>query len=174
MVSVPRYWILMDTLRILTAQDQIPEDLDYYFEPELFTDVYWKLINAKTRFVINRGGAASSKSWSQAQYETQQLISDKYYTLILRKVSADNHGSTFEQVKQVIESWDMVDEFRFLDSGQKREIVYKETGVKFIFRGLDDVSKLKSMVNIKRIWIEEANEITQEDFQELNRRARGS
>ena len=163
----------MDTVRIYTSQDPIPDDLDYLFDESLFTSVYWKLYEANTRFVVNRGGANSSKSWSQAQYEIQQLLSDKYNTLVLRKVSADNHGSTFDQIKMVLESWEIDDEFRFLDSGQKREIIYKETGVKFIFRGLDDVSKLKSIVRIKRIWIEEANEITQEDFQELNRRVRG-
>ncbi len=146
---------------------------DYIFNKELFTNVFWKLRDVKSWYVINRGGADSSKSWSQAQHEIIELLSDKYYTLVLRKVSADNEGTTFEQIKWVIESWDMDDEFTFLNSPSKRRIIYKDTGVQFIFRGLDDVGKLKSIAKIKRIWIEEANEITQEDFQELNRRIRG-
>ena len=147
--------------------------LDYIFKKELFTKVFWKLREAIKWYVINRGGADSSKSWSQAQHEIIELLSDKYYTLVLRKVSKDNEGSTFEQLKMVLENWKMEDEFRFINSDAKRQIIYKDTGVKFIFRGLDDVSKLKSITRIKRIWIEEANEITQEDFQELNRRIRG-
>ena len=147
--------------------------LDYVFNKELFTKVFWKIRDAKKWYIINRGGADSSKSWSQAQHEIIELLSDKYYTLVLRKVSKDNEGSTFEQIKLVLESWKMEDEFRFINSDSKRQIIYKDTGVKFIFRGLDDVSKLKSITRIKRIWIEEANEITQEDFQELNRRIRG-
>ena len=146
---------------------------DYVFKKKLFTKVFWKLRDAIKWYVINRGGADSSKSWSQAQHEIIELISDKYYTLVLRKVSKDNEGSTFEQLKMVLEDWKMEDEFRFINSDAKRQIIYKDTGVKFIFRGLDDVSKLKSITRIKRIWIEEANEITQEDFQELNRRIRG-
>ncbi len=149
------------------------QNLDYIFHRKLFTRVFWKLRKANTRFVVSRGGSDSSKSWSQAQHELQQLITSKYYTLVLRNVSADNEGSTLEQFKLVLESWDMDNEFTILNSAAKRQIIYKKTGAKFVFKGLDDVSKLKSIARIKRIWIEEANEITQEDFQELNRRLRG-
>ena len=64
--------------------------LDYIFKKALFTKVFWKLRDAKNWYTINRGGADSSKSWSQAQHEIIELISDKYHTLVLRKVGADN------------------------------------------------------------------------------------
>ena len=149
------------------------QNLDYIFHRKLFTRVFWKLRKANTRFVVSRGGSDSSKSWSQSQHELQQLMCDKYHTLVLRKVSADNEGSTFEQFKMVLESWNMENEFHYLNSGQKRQMIYKKTGAKLIFKGLDDVTKLKSIARIKRVWIEEGNEIDQEDFQEINRRVRG-
>lgn len=43
----------------------------------------------------------------------------------------------------------------------------------FLFLGLDDVEKLKSIEGITDIWIEEASEITPDDFKQLNLRLRG-
>ena len=44
---------------------------------------------------------------------------------------------------------------------------------KLLFFGLDDVEKLKSIVDITSTWIEEAAEITQDDFTQLDLRLRG-
>lgn len=148
-------------------------ELDYIFSRELFTKVFWKLREAKTRFVINYGGANSSKSWSQAQNEIIRLMSGEQDILILRKIAADLYDSVYMQIRTIIDQWDLMDEFRFAFSGSRREIQYLYTGGRFIFRGLDDPNKLKSIVNIKRIWGEETNEFDIEDHKEINRRARG-
>ena len=39
--------------------------------------------------------------------------------------------------------------------------------------GLDDVEKLKSIANINRIWVEEASEVSENDFNQLDLRMRG-
>ena len=46
-------------------------------------------------------------------------------------------------------------------------------GNSMIFMGLDDVEKLKSIVGITGVWIEEASELTREDFMQLDLRLRG-
>ena len=43
-----------------------------------------------------------------------------------------------------------------------------------IFKGLDDSEKIKSITGITRIWIEEASELSEEDFKQLNLRLRGA
>ena len=45
-------------------------------------------------------------------------------------------------------------------------------GSVFIMRGLDDQEKIKSISGIDDIVIEEATELTQEDFEQLNLRLR--
>jgi phage terminase large subunit len=55
----------------------------------------------------------------------------------------------------------------------KREIAFRATGKKFVFRGVDDPGKLKSMVGFQRIILEEADQFTVKDFLEITRRARG-
>ena len=47
-------------------------------------------------------------------------------------------------------------------------------GSQIIFAGLDDVEKLKSIDNITMMWIEEASEINQADFHQLDLRLRGA
>ncbi|GAH23601.1 unnamed protein product, partial [marine sediment metagenome] len=110
----------------------------------LFTKVFWKLREAKTRFVINYGGANSSKSWSQAQHELIELISNKGDILVLRKIGAELFNSVYFQIMTIIKEWDLSEEFICLFSGSKREIYHKPTGNRFVFAGLDDPAKLKS------------------------------
>ncbi len=147
---------------------------DCTFNPEIFTDVYWKLLEADTRFVINYGGADSSKSWSQAQREVISLITSYTNTLVLRKIAKESKESTYAQIKKVIEVFDEAANFDFLSEWEfiQNEIKYLSNRNRFIFTGLDDVAKLKSIVGIERIWGEEASEYTIDDHYEINRRPR--
>lgn len=142
-------------------------------DPRFFTDVYWKLLEANTRFVINYGGANSSKSWSQAQHEVIELVSKPGDILVVRKIGAELYNSVFLQIKSVIEQFGWQDEFTFVFSGAKREIYHRLTHNRFVFMGLDDPAKLKSILNIRRVWGEEAEEMVLDDHNEINRRIRG-
>ena len=146
---------------------------EYIFNKKLFTNVFWRLQDAQSRYVISYGGASASKSWSQAQHEIIQLMSGIHDTLVVRKNGADLENSVYSQIKMIIDQWGLYDEFTYAFSGSKREIKFKPTGRRFIFRGLDDKFKLKSIVGIKRIWLEEMDQFEFEDFKEINRRARG-
>lgn len=141
---------------------------------KFFTKVYWKLQDAKTRFVINYGGADSSKSWSQAQHEIKELMESNTNTLVLRKVAKENKESTYAQIQMIINKWAEDANFNFLKEWDmiQNEIKYLPNKNKFVFSGLDDVAKLKSITGIERIWGEEASEFDIEDHYEINRRPR--
>lgn len=141
---------------------------------KFFTKVYWKLQEAKTRFVINYGGADSSKSWSQAQHEVKELMEGNTNTLVLRKIAKESKESTYQQIKMVIEIWNEKANFNFLSEWQmiQNEVKYLPNNRRFIFAGLDDVAKLKSIAGIGRIWGEEASEYNIDDHFEINRRPR--
>lgn len=72
-----------------------------------------------------------------------------------------------------IKRWGLSEHFTINRSMGNEKITFKPNGNKIIFSGLDDVEKLKSIYDISSIWIEEANEVSPEDFRELNRRLRG-
>ena len=143
------------------------------FNENLFTEVFWKIRRAKTRFIINFGGAASSKSYSQMQLSIINMMVMTDDGLVIRKYASDLENSVYDGIRKIISDWNISDRFKFVYSNQKREITCLQTGARILFKGLDDPDKIKSIVGIKWIYIEEANQLEEEDFRELNRRARG-
>lgn len=53
------------------------------------------------------------------------------------------------------------------------EIEFHPTQGRLIFLGLDDVEKLKSITGITGVWVEEATELVEQDFHQVNMRLRG-
>ena len=93
-------------------------------------------------------------------------------TLIVRKVFGTLKNSVFSQLKNQIYEWNLQDCFSFTVS--PLSITNKITGVQFIFVGLDDVEKIKSVQGVDRIYIEEATELNSiEELQQLSLRLRG-
>lgn len=140
---------------------------------ELYTEVFWKVREAIKRFVVNYGGAGSSKSVSQHQNEVINILDADYDILFIRKHASDIEDSCYQLLKNIIEEWGVTHLFKFRYSSTSRDITNKITGHRILFRGIDDPEKVKSIVGIKRIIVEEASELNFEDHLELNRRARG-
>lgn len=139
---------------------------------EVFTPVYNRLIEAQTRFVLNYGGTGSSKSYSAAQKEVILTLSNKTIrTLVIRKVASTLKDSVIPSFRNRITEFG-VSEF-YEENKSDRYIRNTENSSELIFRGLDDPEKLKSFEGIDRIFVEEAAELTFDDFLELNRRVRG-
>lgn len=145
---------------------------------KLFTPVFYKVRAAQRsgkRFVVNYGGGGSSKSVSQHQSELINLLKDDWHCdiLIMRKVAADIYDSSYKLLESKANEWGIYDEFEWTYSQGKRQILNKATGKRIVFRGADDISKLKSIVGIGRVILEEADAFDFDDFKEINRRVRG-
>lgn len=135
------------------------------------TQVFRRLWKAKKRFIINKGGAASSKSVSAAQKELLLSFERNMTILVTRKVASTLKDSVIPSFKARMQELGVS---RFFEENKTERTFYNtETGIKLLFRGLDDPEKLKSIEGIDRILVEEATEISLDDFFELNRRARG-
>lgn len=143
----------------------------------MFTSAYRKLraaIRKATRFVVFFGAADSSKSYSAHQDLVLDLMTAKDDILVVRKNSAHIRESCYKLLKSIIVAWGLAASFDFFYSSDKREIVYKETGRKIVFTGINDPESLKSIFGFYRLLIEEANQLEWEDFLELNRRLRSN
>lgn len=143
---------------------------------KLFASVFYKVRAAQKsgkRFHVNYGSANSSKSVSQHQSEIINLLTCDFHILFMRKVAADLYDSCYALLEQEAIKFGIYDRFKWTYSQQKREIRNKKTGKKILFRGADDISKLKSIVGVGRIILEEADAFEFTDFKELIRRARG-
>lgn len=132
---------------------------------------YKKANKTKARYRILYGGAGSGKSHFTAQETLLNMLSSSHYSyLVVRKTSKSIRNSVFRLLAQMINDANLEQYFKI----NKTEMTITcATGSSLITSGLDDVEKLKSVANINRIWIEEASEVSESDFNQLDLRLRG-
>lgn len=136
---------------------------------------YYPLLWDENRFLILFGGAGSGKSVFSAQKTVFRIIQPpKQKILVIRKVQKTLRESCFAEIKTVINDWGLKDLFVIPKGKNDFDIVYKPNGNMIIFAGLDDREKLKSIQGVTSIWIEEASELDEEDFRQINLRLRGN
>jgi len=130
------------------------------------------IIDPKT-YNILWGGAGSGKSQTMIQLLLAEIINQRnnqnqtYF--VIRKVAATLRNSVFADFRNKISDWG-------LDSLVRVKPGYLEIhsgSNKIVFLGCDDPEKLKSLSQAKYIWIEEATELTLDDFTQITLRLRG-
>ena len=137
---------------------------------------------SKKRYIVLKGSAGSGKSVDTAQNYILRLLTDRGRNLVcIRKADVTNRDSTFAELSGAI--------FRmFGDNAEKYwtikqsplSLTCKANGNQIIFRGMNDDKqreKLKSITfqkgKLTDVWIEEATELTQADFEIIDDRLRG-
>ncbi|WP_313798807.1 PBSX family phage terminase large subunit [Cytobacillus sp.] len=146
---------------------------------KVFNQIYLDrdLLNNKDRYLVLMGGGGSGKSVFAAQKILIRMMKEshpnhKHRFLVLRKVKDTLRGSVFEQFKSLISKWNLSTLFH-VPKGRTSELYIKcKNGNEIIFAGLDDVEKLKSIVGVTGIWLEEASEMDVEDYRQLDIRLR--
>ena len=133
------------------------------------------MLDCNTRYLVLYGGAGSGKSVFAVQRFLLRLLSEKGRNLlVVRAVSNTNRDSTFAAFKQIIGAWGLYEMFRINESDMR---IRAANGNAIIFKGLDDSEKLKSITFengvLTDIWVEEASEVSQADFNQLDIRLRG-
>ena len=132
------------------------------------------LFKDQSRYQIPWGGAGSGKSHIVARKLLYRMLNEsnvKHNFLIIRKVDRTIKKSVWTLMKNIISVWGMTDQFHMNQTD--RTMIWKVNGAQFMFSGLDDVEKLKSIEGVTSIWVEEATELLQEDFEQLDLRLRG-
>ena len=145
--------------------------------PEIVGEGYGDYWRFKGRYRVVKGSRASKKSTTTAMNMIYRIM--KYpqsNVLVVRKTFRTLQDRCFAQLKWAIRRLSVEEYFDYKYS--PLEIVYKPTGQKILFRGLDDPLKVTSVtVNVGYLcflWIEEAYEITNEsDFDMLDESIRG-
>lgn len=140
--------------------------------------IYRKYIDDFRRYQVFKGGAGAGKSVFVSDRLIYNIVIHKAYSgLVVRKVGRDNHDSTFAELQKSINKLGLADLFIINHSRGAEEIICKLNKNKIVFRGLDDVEKIKSVTfetgDLIWVWCEEASEISEEDFNQLDIRLRG-
>lgn len=137
---------------------------------------------SKKRYIVMKGSAGSGKSVDTAQNYILRLMQDKGRNLVcVRKADITNRDSTFAELTGAIDKMfgNNADKYWKI-TYSPLQLECKHNGNKIIFRGVNDEKqreKLKSITfkkgKLTDVWIEEATEITQADFEIIDDRLRG-
>lgn len=135
---------------------------------------YWDFTG---RYRVCKGSRASKKSKTTALNFIYRLMKyPKANLLVVRKVFRTLKDSAYTDLRWAIRQLQVDDYWDYKES--PLELIYKPTGQKVLFRGLDEPMKLTSItVDVGSLcwcWIEESYEITKEsDFNMLDESIRG-
>ena len=137
-------------------------------------EAFW---NSKKRYVVCKGSRMSKKSTTAAlKIITKMMEYPLANTLVVRKTATTLLDSCYAQLlwainKLGVKKW-------WEPKLSPLSIIYKPTGQKILFRGLDDADKVTSVTVEHGIlcwgWLEEAYEVEDEDdFKKLDESLRG-
>lgn len=135
-------------------------------------DTFMPLFSDTHRYLVLKGGGGSGKSIFAGRKVLERVTSERGHRwLVVRKVARTLRESCFKQlVSQLFEHYPQSG-FRVNKTDM---MISFPNGSEILFAGLDDVEKLKSIYNITGIWIEEASELLESDFNQLDIRLRGN
>ena len=127
-----------------------------------------RLKQYEPRIIVEYGGAGSGKSHFVVQKMIVKGMAEKRRVLVVRKVARTLRESVFKLFLQILSPIRPA-----VRSINKTDMTISlVNGTEFIFSGLDDAEKIKSIVGIDDIIIEEATELLDDDFTQLRLRLR--
>lgn len=137
---------------------------------------------SRCRYIVMKGSAGSGKSVDTAQNYILRLMQDKGRNLVaMRKSDITNRDSTFAELTGAIyRIFGNRAESYWVINKSPMQLTCRHNGNKIIFRGMNDDKqreKLKSITfqqgKLTDVWLEEATEFTQADFEIIDDRLRG-
>ena len=138
--------------------------------PDIFNDwVYKGISDYSHRIEVYYGGAGSGKSFGATQKVFLKALKYKRKVLVIRKIQRTIKDSIWSLMISHLVASGYYEACRVNRSDFEIEL---PNGSIFIFKGLDDPEKIKSIDGITDVVIEEGTELTEDDFTQLNLRLR--
>lgn len=124
--------------------------------------VYERNERSKARYLVNKGGSRSTKSWSIAQLLIRRFWNEKNKkTLVTRKTGPALHLTAYRLVVDLLRQYGL---YATCSHDKTYNIITNpHNGSMFAFLSIDDPEKIKS-TEWNYIWMEEATEFTWDDF----------
>lgn len=136
---------------------ELPEKLEFMLEPHPFKVLF--------------GGRDSVKSWTAASLLVLGGIKPSFIgfkqkslrILCARETMKSIKGSSHQELCDQIKRLGLESKYRILESA----IIGVETPTEFRFIGLKDPNALKSSAGVDIVWVEEANQVSQDSWDKL-------
>ena len=137
---------------------------------KIFNEVYYDdLFDYTCRYQVFYGGAGSGKSHYVFQKAIIKALNDKRKILVIRKVAATLKDSCFQMALDTLSKFQLISSCRVNHSTLSIEL---PNGSVMLFKGCDNSEKIKSIAGITDLIIEEATELTEDEFSQLDLRLR--
>jgi len=135
-------------------------------------DAFYPLLTDENRYEVLFGGSGSGKSVFASQKIVIRTVGEeKHRFLCIRKVANTLRSSVYQILIDCITDLGLRSEFEI--NKTEMRFTHIPTGNEILLAGLDDVEKLKSIAGVTSIWIEEATELLEGDFDQVDLRLRG-
>jgi len=135
-------------------------------------DSFYPLLTDENRYEILYGGSGSGKSVFASQKVVIRAVGEeKHRFLCIRKVANTLRSSVYQILIDCITDLGLRNEFEI--NKTEMRFTHLPTGNEILLCGLDDVERMKSIAGITSIWIEEATELSEGDFDQVDLRLRG-
>jgi len=125
------------------------------------------LYDESVRYIFLKGGAGAGKSHLVWQILLQNCM-DNYRIWVFRKIRATLRASCLQLFKDLIRDWQVSD---IVEAKENLTVNSRSGGLINMF-WLDDEEKIKSVAGLDRIRVEEATEISFDEFTQLDLRLR--
>lgn len=136
----------------------------------LFNDCYYPhLLDYSHRYEVYYGGAGSGKSVFIAQKLLVKACRRKRKVLIIRKFGTTLKDSVFQLIVDMLRKWQIYSSCKI---NLSTYTITLPNGSMFLFKGMDDSEKIKSITDITDIWCEEATELSEDEYTQLDLRLR--
>lgn len=132
-----------------------------------FTPFLKFIKHPKMETIVLYGGAATGKSKFATQMMTIKAMKEKRKILIIRKVARTLKDSIWTDFLDTIETFGMSEHVKI---NKTNFTMTFPNGSVLMFKGLDDPEKIKSISGVDDILVEEATEITADDYKQLTLR----
>ena len=116
------------------------------------------------------GSAGSGKSYHIAQKIIIRCIKEPIRVLACRRYGVTIRQTVFELFKDILKDWQLLEYVKLNESDMR---ITFPNGSVILNSGLDEETKLLSLVNISTVWCEEAYEIPKDLVDQLDLRMRG-
>lgn len=143
------------------------------FPHKVFNKNIFAIIDDYSNFTeVHYGGGSSGKSHGVVQKVVLKSLKDWKYprkVLWLRKVQRTLKDSIVEDVKQCLIDFGLWTYCRYNKTDNTMEL---PNGAIFLFKGMDDPEKIKSVKGVSDVVMEEASDFTMNDYTQLKLRLR--
>ena len=131
---------------------------------------YEELFKTKKRYVVLLGGRGAGRSTVASQYLISKLMSPDYVrAAVMRGVYSDIRQSAWKELNDRIDELEIKEQLRIVEN--EMEVIFGDNSLKahgFRTSSTAHSAKLKSLASYNTVWIEEAEEVGEQEFMTLD------